>query len=329
MPQREDTGISALSLFSGGGGLDLGFSRIGINNVAAFEIMDDAADTIRVACPEMKVYGGEAGDVREVDWSPWRGSVDILHGGPPCQPFSHAGRQRGSLDPRDMWPEFVRAVLKIRPAVFVGENVPALGEAKFAEYVNQTILAPLSKGYHIHVVQLRAQDFGVPQIRRRIFFIGFRNKRIHGKYRPPTPTHAWNDNEALESGIVKCMGVREALGLRESGFDDLSPTIRSTLNGPRNTTSILNSVSARNRFEKLQIWPNGVAASREKAQKFPSPNGHFRLSVPDVALIQGFPDDWPFSGATYKVLGQIGNAVPPPLAYNVAASIVAALGRIK
>jgi len=121
------------------------------------------------------------------------------------------------------------------------------------------------------------------------------------------------------------MGMRQALGLPDIGFDDLSPTIRSTLTGPRHTTSILNSVSARQRFERLQIWPNGVASSREQAHRFVTPNGHFRLSVPDVALIQGFPDDWPWVGATYMTLGQIGNAVPPPLAYAVASSVAKAI----
>lgn len=121
------------------------------------------------------------------------------------------------------------------------------------------------------------------------------------------------------------MGMREALGLPDIGVDDLSPTIRSSLTGPRHTTSILSSVSARRKFEQLQIWPNGVALTREAAHKFVAPNGHFRLAVQDVALLQGFPDDWPWVGAAYMALGQIGNAVPPPLAYAVAESVSAAL----
>jgi DNA (cytosine-5)-methyltransferase 1 len=121
------------------------------------------------------------------------------------------------------------------------------------------------------------------------------------------------------------MGVREALGLRENGFDTLAPTIRSSLTGPRHTTSILSSVSALRTWNRLGIWPNGVASDRASARAYVVENGDFRLSTADVALIQGFPEDWPFVGAAYMVLGQVGNAVPPPLGYAVAAAVARAL----
>ncbi|MGF1645813.1 MAG: DNA cytosine methyltransferase [Kineosporiaceae bacterium] len=328
MPQAAATGLRSLSLFSGGGGLDLGFERAGYDHAASYEIIQAAADTLVKARPGWEVHGGEDGDVRRTDWDRWRGRVDVLHGGPPCQPFSNAGRQRGHLDPRDMWPEFVRAVRAIRPVAFVGENVPALAGAKFAQYVQDTILGPLADRYTIvPVMVLRAQDFGVPQVRRRVFFVGFRSARAAARYIPPLATHAWADSRLVLSGQARCLGVREALGLPRTGYDDLAPTVRSTLTGPRHTTSILNSVSAKRRFDELQIWPSGVAPTREKASAFVAENGHFRLSVPDVAILQGFPDDWPFVGATYMQLGQIGNAVPPPLAYAVASSVAAALTR--
>jgi DNA (cytosine-5)-methyltransferase 1 len=212
-----------------------------------------------------------------------------------------------------MWPEFVRAVTKIKPLAFVGENVPALATAKFATYVRTSIVAPLERSYTVRQIVLHAKDFGVPQIRKRVFFVGFRLPKVAARWQPPEPP------------AKPAMGMREALGLPDIGRDDLSPTIRSTLTGPRHTTSILNSVSARRKFEDLQVWPNGVAATRADAHRFVAPNGHFRLSVPDVALIQGFPDDWPWVGATYMALGQIGNAVPPPLAYAIAVSVARVL----
>jgi DNA (cytosine-5)-methyltransferase 1 len=315
-------------LFSGGGGLDLGFERAGYDHAASYEIIQEAANTLVKARPDWEVHGGEDGDVRGVAWGRWRRNIDVLHGGPPCQPFSNAGRQRGNLDSRDMWPEFVRAVRTVRPAAFVGENVPALAGAKFAQYVQDTILGPLSDCYTIvPTIVLRAQDFGVPQVRRRVFFIGFRSALAAARYVPPAATHSWPGNELVLLQRSRCMGAREALGLPDIGHDDLAPTVRSTLTGPRHTTSILNSVSAKRRFDALKIWPNGVAPTREKASAFVAENGNFRLSVPDVAVLQGFPDDWPFVGATYMQLGQIGNAVPPPLAYAVASSVAAALVR--
>ncbi|MGA5341213.1 DNA cytosine methyltransferase [Streptomyces griseoincarnatus] len=324
MPQAAPTGLRSLSLFSGGGGLDLGFERAGFEHVASYEIMEEAAQTLQKARPEWLVHGGSDGDVRSVDFKKWRGAVDVIHGGPPCQPFSNAGRQQGHLDERDMWPDFVRAVREIKPMAFVGENVPALGSAKFSEYVSENITGPLSQHYHVTSVVLQASDFGVPQVRKRIFFVGFRNKKAASRWRAPEATHYWGD-ATIDDSTQRCMGLREALGLPDIGVDDLSPTIRSSLTGPRHTTSILNSVAAQRRFEKIEIWPNGVAADRESARAFLAKNGHFRLSVPDVALIQGFPEDWPFVGATYMTLGQIGNAVPPPLAYAIASSVAAAL----
>ncbi|MEU2965439.1 DNA (cytosine-5-)-methyltransferase [Streptomyces ardesiacus] len=326
MPQRNGRGLTALSLFSGGGGLDLGIERAGFTHTASFEIIPEAGDTLRKARGDWAVFSGETdGDVRNVSFKKWRGEVDLLHGGPPCQPFSNAGRQKGHLDERDMWPQFVRAVKEIRPAAFIGENVPALASPKFSEYVATSILSPLSSSYHIQKVILQASDFGVPQVRRRVFFVGFRTKRMANAWNAPEPTHFWGDVSI--TGGSRCLGLREALGLPDIGVDDLSPTIRSSLTGPRHTTSILNSVAAQRKFESLQVWPNGVAADRASARAFVAKNGHFRLSVPDVALIQGFPEDWPFVGATYMALGQIGNAVPPPLAYAVGSSVLEVLSR--
>ena len=329
MPQRRDTGLRSLSLFSGGGGLDLGFARAGLRHVASYELLQDAADTLQKAQPEWQVFGGADGDVNRLegrDWENlWRDEVDVLHGGPPCQPFSIAGRQRGQLDPRDGWPAFVKAVRHIRPRAFVAENVPALASKKFASYVEQVIIGPLSRNYTVVPLMLRAEDFGVPQKRRRMIWVGFRRRADALRFSPPHATHMWDADGQLPEGRLRTLGVREALGLPDIGFDCLCPTVRSTLTGPRHTTSILNSTAAQRVFERLQIWPNGVAASREQARAFVSPNGHFRLSVADVAVLQCFPETWPFQGATYMQLGQIGNAVPPPMAYAVASSVAAAL----
>jgi DNA (cytosine-5)-methyltransferase 1 len=329
MPQLRTNGIRGLSLFSGGGGMDLGFARAGYEHVASYEIIEDAALTLKKAHSEWEVFGGADGDVTNVAWrKKWRGKVDVIHGGPPCQPFSSAGRQRGELDPRDMFPEFVRAVLELSPAAFVAENVPALQSSKFADYVEQVILRPLGTRYRVQRFELRAESFGVPQVRRRVLIVGFKSAKSARAFAPPAPTHAWPESGTPTLGsddVERCMGVREALGLPDIGFDALSPTIRSAFTGPRHTTSVLSSTAARRTFERLQIWPNGVATTREHARAFVAENHHFRLSLPDVGLIQGFPESWPFVGANYMVLGQIGNAVAPPMAYAVARSVSAAL----
>jgi len=322
MPQKDSNGMSTLSLFSGGGGLDLGFHRAGFEHEGAWEILPDAALTLKRAHPTWSVHGGPEGDVRGVDWRKWKGNVAVLHGGPPCQPFSNAGKQRGASDPRDMWPEFVRAVLQVRPEVFVAENVAALASSTFSEYVEENIVSPLQKHYQIRKVLLQAYEYGVPQVRKRVVFFGFRTKTLARRWVAPTPQYKRSGDK---SDLPTVIGARAALGLPDIGFDDVSPTIRSGLSGPRHTTSILSSVSAQRRFEALQIWPNGVAASRDAASAYITKNGHFRLSVADVGLLQGFPETWQFAGATYMQLGQIGNSVVPPVGYAVASSVADAL----
>ena len=168
MPALAPHGLRALSLFSGGGGLDLGFERAGFEHVASFDILDICRSTLRQSRPAWTVFGGREGDVQARDWSRFRGQVDIVHGGPPCQPFSIAGKRHGSHDPRDMWPAFIDAVNKVAPAAFLAENVPGLLDSRFSRYVSDVILKPLSDHYQVSTFRILASDFGVPQVRKRV-----------------------------------------------------------------------------------------------------------------------------------------------------------------
>jgi len=330
MPQQTASGLRALSLFSGGGGLDLGYDRAGFGHVASFEILEHAAETLQRNREHWDVFTGDDGDVTAVDWLEYAGKVDVVHGGPPCQPFSVAGRQQGVDDVRDMFPEFVRCVLEISPRAFMAENVAAVGKPKFAGYVQETIYEPLRAFYDVHQFELSAEAFGVPQARRRVFFVGIRKGEGAKFYVPPAATHSaarlTGQQEQLGSlDLAPTMGAREALGLPNIGFDALSPTLRSGLSSPRKTTSILNSTSAKRVWDELQIWPNGVAKTRAAARAFVPECQHFRLSVADCGVLQGFPEDWTFPEFVYKAVGQIGNSVAPPVAYQVALSIRQAL----
>jgi len=239
-----------------------------------------------------------------------------------------------------MVPEFVRAVLEARPRAFLLENVPSLAGSKFEPYLAETLHGPLKADYLITMFKRSTDQYGLPQSRKRVFFVGIRREAEAGPYAPPEVTHDSSHlkpkrgkgrpkQDDLFAGLgatqlPRTPGVREALGLSDIGHDALAPTIRSGLTGPRNSTSILNGSSSQASWAKLEIWPNGVARSRSKAQAFVAKNGHFRLSIQDIAVIQGFPEDWPLHEAVYKALGQIGNAVAPPVAYHVAKSIALA-----
>jgi DNA (cytosine-5)-methyltransferase 1 len=191
------------------------------------------------------------------------------------------------------------------------------------------MIEPLSENYRLHSFSLDAANYGLPQRRRRVFFVRFRDQTVADLFFPPLPTHCPSElvGNLRDWSLPRTMGVREALGLPHTGFDTLAPTIRSGLTGPRHTTRILNSVTALKVWNQLKIWPNGVALTRELASAYVVNNGDFRLSVPDCMVLQGFPGDWPIGAPVYFALGLIGNAVAPPVAYRLGLAVAAALRR--
>jgi len=338
MPKKHSNNFRALSLFSGGGGMDLGFDNAGFEHVSSYEIIPICGETLEYNRPKWNIFSGDsAGDVTRINWSQYKGKVDVIHGGPPCQPFSIAGQRKGIDDERNMWGSFSNAVNSIKPLAFVAENVKGILSSKFTSFVEDEIILPLSD-YHIKSFVLNAAGFGVPQKRERVFFVGFLDQKSYESFKQPTYTHSFehfskNKKNSLLEGqeqllfdeLPKCMGIREALGLPSIGNDILTPTIRSAFTGKRNTTSILNSGASAKSYASVEIWGSGVGADRQAANNFVTKNGHFRLAVQDCSILQGFPETWEFQGAVYKILGQIGNSVAPPVAYNVAVSVAQAL----
>jgi DNA (cytosine-5)-methyltransferase 1 len=329
MPQQPRHDLACLSLFSGGGGLDIGFERAGFEHVACYELLQSVAACLTANRPDWAVRAGDSGDVRGQDWAQFRG-VDVMFGGPPCQPYSQAGEQNGKADSRDMVPAYVNAIQTARPRSFLLENVATLLNPMFAAHLTAEIVRPLATTYQLRMFTLDATAFGVPQVRRRAFIVGFADETSAARFNIPAPTHRVPGG-LYEPGVLlrldnrtelpACTGTREALGLEDTGVDGPAPTLRSGLTGKRFTTSIVSGQASLKRWAALQIWPNGVSRTREAAQLFPSPNGHFRLSVPDCALLQGFPEEWEFPRQVYLALGIIGNSVCPPVAFKLAKAI--------
>lgn len=214
--------MRAIELFAGAGGLGMGVSRAGFHHDAVIEWNQDACDTLR----ENQRRGIKPvsdwpevfeGDVRAFDFRMIKAGLDLVAGGPPCQPFSLGGKHGAHLDRRDMWPEAVRAVRELRPRAFIFENVRGLVRPTFAEYFEHIVLqltfpevgrrkdegwpehrARLLKQrtkansdglqYHLAFKVLNACNYGVPQRRERVFIVGFRSD-LDMTLEFPEPTH--------------------------------------------------------------------------------------------------------------------------------------------
>jgi len=201
--------MRAIELFAGAGGLGMGISKAGFHPARIVEWDRWCCDTIR---ENRRAKAGGIGrwpdpiegDIRQIDFRGHEGKIDLVSGGPPCQPFSLGGKHRAHADTRDMWPEAVRVVRETRPKAFVFENVKGLTRASFATYLAHIVhqltypeLTPLPgeawidhmarlerhhtarggrDGLRYNVVHrvLNAANHGVPQRRERVVFVGFR-----------------------------------------------------------------------------------------------------------------------------------------------------------
>jgi len=316
--------ITAIDLFSGAGGLSLGLEAAGISSKMAVEIMPDAAATYQSIFPNVDVCRH---DIRNVNFRDWQG-VDVVAGGPPCQPFSIGGLRRGREDSRDFLPEFVRAVLEVRPRAFIMENVPGL--AAFGAYLD-SVLSPLKGIYTISQPQLvNAADYGVPQQRKRLIIVGSRDGI---EFRMPTG----NQDAYVPAGSVLSTAPigepnpskivyakRPDLrpnpyhghlfngGGRAIDLDKPSPTILAAAGG--NKTHFLDledRVPAYHRHLRL----GGEPYSGELP-------GARRITVLESAALQTFPDWVRFHGSRSSQYKQVGNAVPPRLAQATAEAVL-------
>ena len=215
--------VTGIELFAGGGGLLLGSERAGVGHLAAIERDRWACQTIRENAasgfPLVQGVNVIEGDVREVDWHSVVGhqGVDIVTGGPPCQPFSLGGLARSADDPRDMFPAMTEAIAVLQPTAFVVENVRGLTRSSFTdylEYIKLRLAHPLLRSkegeswrehsarlqrehtsvrsdvsYNLITTVVNAADYGVPQQRHRVFIVGFRED-IDAEWSFPEPTHS-------------------------------------------------------------------------------------------------------------------------------------------
>jgi DNA (cytosine-5)-methyltransferase 1 len=331
MPKRK---LTFVVLFSGAGGLSLGLKRAGFEPIVALDIDPFASKTFKFNFPGVPVINA---DVRTLDWEPFRGKIDLVAGGPPCQPFSVAGDQKAASDSRDMLPEFVRAVRELKPRAFLLENVAGLVSTRHRPYFVSRLKELSELGYEVDFTVLNAANFGVPQDRRRVIAIGLKQ----GKPEFPQPSHGVSARrpyiaarqvlaaappDELNRAIVTYAkqpvlrpspfaGMLVNGGGRPIDLDRPSQTIPASAGG--NRTHIVDNRCVLLEYHQ-HLLNNGVP-------RVGIVKGVRRLTIRESARLQSFPDDFHFAGERSVQYRQVGNAVPPMLSEAVGRSIIDSL----
>lgn len=304
-----------LEICAGAGGQALGLEQAGFGHAAAVEIDSTACQTLTMNRPQWRVIND---DVRTVDGRDFL-DVDLVAGGVPCPPFSVAGKQLGENDERDLFPEALRLIREAKPRAVMLENVAGFAAARFDEYRN-SILTQLSRlGYTPDWRVLNASQFGVPQLRPRFILVALR--------RADFPNFSWPDPAVapvfVSAAIGDLMASRGWLGAK--AWMEKSAGIAPTIVGgsKKHGGPDLGPTRARKRWAELGV--EGISLANEPPPKDFPVNEMPRLTTRMVTRIQGFPDNWEFSGKKTAAYRQIGNALPPPVARAVGISIFSAL----
>ena len=344
--------INVLSLFSGCGGLDLGFELAGLAAVVgedtaleAFKDKDlfselreksifhtiytndmfkEANQSYKLNAPAHVVQHEK--DIRKVKYFP---KCNLIIGGFPCPGFSEAGPRLIDDERNFLYLHFIRSLIQAQPEVFVAENVKGMMTLGKGEVLKQIVEDFASAGYNVQFKLLNARDYGVPQLRERVIIVGVR-KDINFTYEYPSPTHGEGKNLLPFKTLSEAIGdLKEDPGPyytgsyssiymsrnRKKGWDDQSFTIQAS-------------------GRQAPLHPGGLPMQKEGTDKWFFPDGeerNRRLSVKEIARIQTFPDWFKFSQGTSekaslnnkldKQYKQIGNAVPVYLAKAVAMPI--------
>ncbi len=371
--------MQSIELFAGAGGLGLGASLAGAKPQLIIERDRWCCETLRRNGAKQWPEPVE-GDIRDVDFRPHAGKIDLVTGGPPCQPFSLGGKHKAQFDHRDMWSEAVRVVRETQPRAFIFENVKGLTRASFSAYFSYITLqlsypenvraaaedwtdhlARLERhhssgkraGLQYQVIPprvLNAADYGVPQRRDRVFFVGFRDdvgadwsfpaathslealqvaQAEHGRYRDfhhlsrshPMPTRPVRN--LTQAALRPWKTVRDAFVDLPDPQRDL-PAAAHFLNHkfqsgarayPGHTGSPLDLPA-----KALKAGVHGVPGGENMMVRDDGSVRYF--SIRESARLQTFPDTFAIEGSWSEAMRQLGNAVPVDLAKIVTSSVI-------
>jgi DNA (cytosine-5)-methyltransferase 1 len=347
------TGLNTISLFSGCGGFSLGFHWAGVNIVGHVELVDSAREIYQENFPETECLGENIRDISNDEISKWTqkfGHINILFGGPPCQGFSLAGK-RDKFDPRnELYKEFVRVASILKPDVILMENVRLITSMKAPDHtpITDHILRDFDEaGYRCKFQPVNAQDYGVPQSRERVFFIGIRKDFSNESIVFPQKTHGIGDDLPLfGSSLKNYVTFREAtfdLETLESGeishdewhFAVKHPNhvIQMLKDVPEggsahdNPNPSLRPTSGYNTTYKRLIWDEPCSTVSTNfgmisGSRNVHPTSTRSLTIREALRCQSFPDTFKLCGTLGEIRTAIGNAVPPLLAKTLAEHLV-------
>jgi len=304
------TGLTSLEICSGAGGQALGMELAGFQHLGLVEIEPAACRTLRMNRPEWNIIEG---DLHHFDGTPFKG-IDLLAGGVPCPPFSRAGKQLGSEDERDLFPQAIRLVDECRPKAVMLENVRGLLDAVFDDYRNKVEHQLEKLGYKPGWRLLNASDYGVSQLRPRVVFVGIK-KELSEHFVWPEPRQDSPPTVGrLLYDLMKENGWKGADEWREQA-NSIAPTLVG--GSKKHGGPDLGPTRAKKAWAALGVDGHGLSDEAPEADFIGMP----RLTTRMTARIQGFPDSWVFSGRKTPAYRQIGNAFPPLVAKAVAEKI--------
>lgn len=308
--------LTSVELCAGAGGQALGLEHAGFAHSALVEMDKHCCNTLRHNRPEWNVLEEDVRIFKERS-SDFKG-IDLLAGGLPCPPFSVAGKQLGELDERNLFNDAIDIVDATRPQAVMIENVRGFLDAVFHDYRERLKVQLKKLGYDTDWRLLNASDYGVPQLRPRVVIVAVQQARSELFNWPDPNPHNPPTVGATLYELMAARGWKGAAAWRDQA-DEIAPTIVG--GSKKHGGPDLGPTRAR------AAWATLGVEGRTIAPEAPDPfhSGMPRLTVPMVARLQGFPDDWHFTGAKTNAYKQVGNAFPPPVARAVATQISKAL----
>ena len=378
--------MRAIELFAGAGGLGMGISKAGFSPARVVEWDRWCCDTIRENRKKQDSAVAQwpepiESDVRSLEFSDLVDRIELVTGGPPCQPFSLGGKHRAQLDHRDMWPEAVRVVRETRPRAFIFENVKGLTRASFATYLayivhqlshpevtrrddeiwyehlarlerHRTTGSSMGLRYHVIWQVLNAANYGVPQRRERVVFVGFRAD-LGVAWSFPVETHSadallwaqgrskryWERHRVpkIDRGL-DAKDYDRALRLGEKPVAKPWRTVRDAISDLPAPTDQTSAAVLNHRLQPgARSYPGHTGSPLDepgktlKAGVHGVPGGENMLALPDgtvryftvreSARLQTFPDNYELHGSWSEAMRQLGNAVPVQLAAVIAKDV--------